>query len=321
MCSTYYGQGVGILQETAVQMSQANGPIPNAPVPQRQQQQQQQQQPPQPSAPPLPPLPPPEPSAAPTGEYVPPLLQSFPSIPHPELLSRLISSLPSFDSDQAAAAAATAAAAGGASAGGGSDALFPAFGGSGNSSSLFRGLTPDWGKINSLSPQEWQQLMQLADLPPIDLPPSRPPSNAAAAVAAAVAEISPLKPLSRSVSAAKSTFSGKVIDKTSEPSPFNTVSPSQTPLPPLPPLPPPPRQQQQQQQQQQEMLGEEPSLKLMLSVEEMSSAGQVLASTKKRHTDDIETLMDGATEKDDTSEKDEEEKGKRPKQRRLSLPY
>ena len=32
-------------------------------------------------------------------------------------------------------------------------------------SSLFRGLTPDWGKLTSLSPSEWQQLLQLTEQP------------------------------------------------------------------------------------------------------------------------------------------------------------
>lgn len=340
LCTQYFGRGIqaghdaeehrliGNILQQFVNIDNRNE--------QQQQLQQQQQQQQSLSVPPLPPHPPPPPlfaaSQAGGNEEMPSLssmLQSFPSVPHPELLSRLLSSLPSFDSEQAAAAAAAATAAGGGS--GGGDALFPAVGGSGNSGNLFRGLTPDWGKLSSLSPQEWQQLLQITELSPApggsgELPPSRPSSDTAA-------DSVPLKPPSRSVSAAKSTFSGKLIEKTNEPSPFNTTSPSQTPLPPLPPLPQPSRQQHRQKKTrvdgQEDMLGEEPSLKLMLSMDEICGAGQVLASAKKRQSEDREVaevvvVMEGANEGEDDRGNDEEEekekKSKGPKQRRLSLP-
>jgi hypothetical protein len=253
-----------------------------------------------PSLPEVPPLIIP-PAPAENEEIAPPfssMLQSFPSIPHPDLFSRLLSSRPGLDFEQAAAAE-------GAAAGSGGDVLLPAVGGSGNSSSLFRGLSHDWNRPNSLNAQEWQQLLALAD---------QPPSEAAAATGLEPAH---QPSLIRCVSAAKSIFSGKLNDPSS---PFTTAFPSQAPLPPLPPLPPvspaPSGQQQQQKKQVQEedMLGDEPSFKLMLSADEQgvdpSLKGDL--AVKKRQTDDREAAPDG--ENSDTTPT------KVVKQRRLTLP-
>jgi len=338
LCTQYFGRGIQAVHDAEEHLSVEK--MLHQFVNIGSQNEGQQQQPPsvlpllpapQAQPPPLP-LPPPLFAATPPAgnEDIPSLnsmLQSFPSVPHPHLLSRLLSSLPSFDSEQAAAAAAAATTTGGGSGGGGgagSDALFPALHGSGNSSNLLRGLTPDWGKLSSLSPQEWQQLLQITELSPAhesgELPSSRPPSETAA-------DSAPLKPPSRTVSAAKSNFSGKILEKTNEPSPFNATS--QTALPPLPPLPPPSRHQDEQKKKKEQvdgpenLLSEEPSLNLMLSMDEILNAGQVLTSAKKRQSDDREAVVAGAVKGEDDQELDEDEdkeKSKGPKQRRVSLP-
>jgi len=74
------------------------------------------------------------------------------------------------------------------------------------------------------------------------------------------------------------------------------------------------------------MLAEEPSLKMMLSMDEICGADQVLASAKKRQSHDTEAavvVVAGDDEGDGVREKDKGEdieKSKGTKQRRLSLP-